>query len=59
MNITISNKDLNLAALQEVYVYNYYKVYNKFPVPGPVVTKPTILINIELLQQIQRRYKNV
>ena len=47
MNITISNKDLNLAALQEVYV------------PGPVVTKPTILINIELLQQIQRRYKNV
>jgi hypothetical protein len=55
MNITISNKDLNLAALQEVYVYNYYKVYNKFPIPGPVVTKPTILINIELLQQIQRR----
>jgi hypothetical protein len=57
MNTTITTKDLNLDDLQMVYAYHYWKVYDKYPVAGPQVTKPVILAQIELLQKIQRRFK--
>ena len=54
-NITLTN--LNFDDLQMVYAYHFYKVYDKYPVAGPIVTKPTLVAQIELLQKIQRRFK--
>ena len=54
-NITLTK--LNFDDLQMVYAYHFYKVYDKYPVAGPIVTKPTLVAQIELLQKIQRRFK--
>jgi len=54
-NITIN--DLNYDDLQMVYAYHYWKVYDRFPVAGPLVKQPTLIAQIELLQKIQRRFK--
>lgn len=57
MATSITMKELNFDDLQMVYAYHYYKVYDKYPVASPKVTKPTLLAQIDLLQKIQRKFK--